>query len=119
MRVVPIRGFSGDASTPFRRVALEQSRLSRGGRGALRDAGRPKLPDELFVLALSGSGGGVGGNKMRLRGGSDCCRLLVELFWTGFVGGYESVNPRWGAVGVLLLSEPEEEKVAMIFAFPR
>lgn len=70
--MVPMRGFSGDMSEPVRRVALEQSRLSRGGRVTLRDTGRPRLPDELFVLALSASGGGVGGNRLRLRGGSDC-----------------------------------------------
>lgn len=70
--MVPIRGFSGDVSTPFRRVALEQSKLSRGGRAALSDGGRPRLLDGLFVIALSGSGGGVGGNKMRFSGGSDC-----------------------------------------------
>lgn len=54
------------------------------GLGPLRtDAPRDMLPaDEAFEL--TDSGGGVGGKTLRLRGGSDCCRLLDNPGLTRF-----------------------------------
>lgn len=76
MRVVPIRGFSGEISAGrllLLILAPGRSRSRRGGReAALSDVGRQRLPDELFVLALSASGGGVGGNRFLVIGGSEC-----------------------------------------------
>lgn len=45
-----------------------ESKLRSGERGL---GGRAKV-------GLSASGGGVGGNKFRCMGGSDCCRVLVD-----------------------------------------
>ena len=47
------------------------------------------LPEGLF----SDSGGGVGGNVLRLIGGSDCCLTrLCKLGLTRFVAAYESFS---------------------------
>lgn len=63
------------------------SMFSAKGFGLLRtDAPRlTMLPDVLEPeSALSDSGGGVGGNTLRLRGGSDCCLLLDSPGLTRF-----------------------------------
>lgn len=75
--VVPIRGFSvvGGCVVGWRsRLAPVVSRFSRGGLALRRDADRVcegPWPVELLLVERS-SGGGVGGNMLRLRGGSDC-----------------------------------------------
>lgn len=91
VRVGPIRGLS-EPVAPCRPAMLApgRSRSSRGGRAARTEADRPVPPrlvvEELLVLALSASGGGVGGNMLRFNGGSECCRLRpTKLFWIKFV----------------------------------
>lgn len=105
-RVVPIRGLSPIPEPVDRPLTLApgRSKSKRGGRAARTEAdlpavvvgtGPPWLPfEELCVLDLSVSGGGVGGKRLRFNGGSECCRL--------------------SPMGVLLLSE-----AAINLAFPR
>jgi hypothetical protein len=83
----------------------------------LRLPGRPRLPDELLVLALLASGGGVGGNMLRFSGGSECCRVLAAAacFWPASGVSYEKLGlcSRWLAGAVLLSAD------AITFALPR
>lgn len=79
VRVVPIRGFSVDVCSCGQgrrsRLAPVRSRSRRGGRTFRRDDVRwcPDAdPDPEAVLTDRSSGGGVGGNTLRFRGGSDC-----------------------------------------------
>lgn len=77
VRVVPIRGFS---CTGF---CVRESRLALRSSGVGRDNDNRReferrgvededFPDASVVLADFASGGGVGGNTLRLSGGSDC-----------------------------------------------
>lgn len=75
--VVPIRGFSvrgGCVAGCCSRLAPVRSRSNRGGLALRREDDRvcegPWVV-ELLIVERS-SGGGVGGNTLRLRGGSEC-----------------------------------------------
>ena len=111
VRVVPIRGFSALGLT----LAPGRSRSKRGGRAARTEADRPpRLPLDEFVLDLSVSGGGVGGNTLRFSGGSECWRVrMLRFFCTRLLAPYEmcsgdrSSSARWSIVGgVVRLESP-------------
>lgn len=99
VRVVPMRGFSfsgggGGADScepgPGRgsKPAPVRSKSSLGGRPVRRDDDR-WCRDPL--LADLSSGGGVGGNTLRLSGGSDCCRVrLLRFLCTKFEAAKET-----------------------------
>ena len=96
VRVVPIRGFSvrgGCVADCCSRLAPVRSRSSRGGLALRSEDDRvcegPWAVEPL--LTERSSGGGVGGNTFRLRGGSECCRVrLVMPLWTRFVAPQET-----------------------------
>ena len=132
VRVVPMRGFSfAVTSAPGRpsTCAPGRSRSNRGGRAARMDPGRPPapiLPALLVLLALSASGGGVGGKRLRFNGGSECWRLrLVRFFctrWLTAKGGLSGCRvsstdcARWSSLG---WGPPYRSDAAISRALPR
>lgn len=105
VRVVPIRGFSVDDCSGGQgrrsRLAPARSRSRRGGRTFRRDDVRwwPDAdPDPDAVLTDRSSGGGVGGNTLRFRGGSDCWRVRLLRFWrTRWDAAKETPSRPWRA----------------------
>ena len=102
VRVVPIRGFSVAGSARRSRLAPVRSRSRRGGRTPRRDEERlcpaEWLPDAEAVLTDRSSGGGVGGNTVRFRGGSDCWRVRLLRFWrTRLLAAKETPSRPWRA----------------------
>ena len=64
--------------------------FNASGFGLFRtDAPRLTMLPDVLESVRSDSGGGVGGNTLRLRGGSDCCLLLDSPGLTRLAAAYE------------------------------